>query len=87
MNNQETQSKLGTRQERKKTKENQNQNEQSRDTINIGHKTRTKKNKRKTKSRMNNLETQSTLDRRQERRIFLILFFFCFSLFLSCAQC
>jgi hypothetical protein len=38
------------------------------DTINIGHKTRTKKNKRKTKSRMNNLDTQSTLGTRQERR-------------------
>jgi hypothetical protein len=43
-------------------------NEQSRDTINIEHKKRTKKNKRKTKSRMNNLEKQSTLGTRQERR-------------------
>jgi hypothetical protein len=30
--------------------------------------TRTKKSKRKTKSRMNNLEKQSTLGTRQERR-------------------
>jgi hypothetical protein len=96
-NNLETKSTLGTRQGQRKTKEKQIKNEQSRDSINIGHKTRTKKNKRKTKSRMNNPETKSTLSTRQEQRktksilsldcSFLILFLFCFSSFLSCAQC